>query len=254
MDSLSFDFADQVVLITGAGRGNGAVLAQGFAQVKATVLVADIDYETATHTAAAIREAGGSAHGYALDVTDEAACRNLAAEIAQRHGAIHVLINNAGVLFRARFEEPEALKHWKQTVDVNVTGVINVTHAFLAHLKETKGSILNIASICSYTPGDALSMYSTSKGAVLQLTRAMAAEFADHGIRVNGLAPGSFPTAMSAATLANPDKFQNYLNHTPMGRTGKADELVGPSVFLSSPLASYITGAVVPVDGGYLTR
>lgn len=254
MIPMTFDFSNQVVVITGAGRGNGAIIAQGFAVAKATVLVVDIDFETAASTAAEIKKTGGDAFGLALDVTDDAACRGMAAEIEQRYGAVSVLINNAGLLFRGRFEEPETLKHWQRTVDVNVTGMINVTHALLPQLKRSKGSILNIASICSYSPGSELSTYSTSKGAVMQLTRAMAAEFAEFDVRVNGLAPGSFPTAMSAATLADPEKLQAYISHTPMGRTGQAHELVGPSLFLSSPLASYITGAILPVDGGYLTR
>ncbi|MCY1189615.1 Cyclopentanol dehydrogenase [compost metagenome] len=255
MLDLSLRLDDAIVLITGGGRGNGASLAHGFAIAGATVIVTDIDMNTASGTAKAICDEGGKAHAFALDICDEAACNNLADLIRREIGSITALINNAGLLFRAPFASEKSPEQWRRTLAVNVTGMFNVTHAFLAHLKETKGSVLNIGSIHSYTSGLAsLSSYVTSKGAVLQFTKALASELAADGIRVNGLAPGSFPTAMSQETRQDPGKLEAFLSHVPMGRTGEPHELVGPAVFLTSHLASYITGAMVPVDGGYLTR
>lgn len=255
MNDLSLRLDNAVVLITGGGRGNGATLAHGFAAAGATVVVTDIDLETATKTAQSINADGGKAHAFALDICDEAACHAIADEVAGKVGKITALVNNAGLLFRAPFSSEEAPEQWRRTLDVNVTGMFNVTHAFLPHLKETQGSVLNIGSIHSFTAGLAsLSSYATSKGAVLQFTRALASELAAEGIRVNGIAPGSFPTAMSQATQQDPDKLAGFLSHVPMGRTGEPCELVGPAVFLTSRLASYITGAMLPVDGGYLTR
>jgi NAD(P)-dependent dehydrogenase (short-subunit alcohol dehydrogenase family) len=254
MATLNLSLNGQIALVTGGGQGNGATLAHGIAQAGAKVLIVDVNLEAAEQTANAIIENGGVARSYALDITDEIACRDLATEIEKNVGAVSIIINNAGVLFRGPFEGESTPEYWRKTLDVNVTGMLNVTHAFIPHLKRTKGSILNIGSICAYAAGFELSTYCTSKGAVLQFTRALASELAADGIRVNGLAPGSFPTAMSAVTRQDTTRLQNFLNHVPMGRTGEPSELVGPAVFLSSPLASYITGAMLPVDGGYLTR
>ncbi|MFJ3522689.1 SDR family NAD(P)-dependent oxidoreductase [Pseudomonas sp. NPDC090203] len=250
--NLSLD--GDLALITGAGQGNGATLAHGFAKAGAHVLVVDINAESAAQTASAINEQGGNAHSFGLDVTDEAACRQLAAEIQDTIGDVSIVVNNAGLLFRGPFESESTPEKWRKTLDVNVTGMLNVTHAFIGHLKQTAGSVLNIGSICAYAAGFELSTYCTSKGAVLQFTRALASELAADGIRVNGLAPGSFPTAMSAVTREDEHRRQKFLDHVPMGRIGDPNELVGPALFLSSSLASYITGAMLPVDGGYLTR
>ncbi|MFJ2689138.1 SDR family NAD(P)-dependent oxidoreductase [Pseudomonas sp. NPDC087336] len=255
MINLSLRLDNAIVLITGGGRGNGASLAQGFAAAGATVVVTDIDQQTACATAESIIAGGGKALAYSLDICDEEACRTLADVVRNEVGNITALVNNAGLLFREPFSSEKSPEQWRRTLAVNVTGMFNTTHAFLPHLKETKGSILNIGSIHSFTSGLAsLSSYVTSKGAVLQFTKALASELAVDGIRVNGLAPGSFPTAMSEATRQDSSKLEAFLSHVPMGRTGEPHELIGPAVFLTSPLASYITGAMIPVDGGYLTR
>lgn len=254
MVSLSLSLEGQIALVTGGAQGNGAKIAKGFAAAGAQVLVVDIDGDKARFTAKAIEAAGGRADGYSLDIRDEAACRDLAEAIEIELGPVSILVNNAGLLFRGPFESETTLDEWRRTVDVNVTGMLNMTHAFLPQLKKSKGSVLNIGSICSHVAGVELSTYCTSKGAVLQFTRALASELAADGVRVNGIAPGSFPTAMSAATREDAAKLQSFLSHVPLGRTGEPDELIGPAVFLSSPLASYITGAMLPVDGGYLTR
>lgn len=255
MTDLSLRLDSATVLITGGGRGNGASLAHGFAAAGATVVVTDIDLQTASATAKSINAQGGKAVAYALDICDEAACRALAATVSSDIGHITTLVNNAGLLFREPFASDRSPEQWRRTLAVNVSGMFNATHAFLPHLKQTRGSILNIGSIHSFTSGlSSLSSYTTSKGAVLQFTKALASELATDGIRVNGLAPGSFPTAMSEATREDPGKLQAFLSHVPMGRTGEPHELIGPALFLTSPLASYITGAMLPVDGGYLTR
>lgn len=254
MNVTTLNLSGQLVLITGGGQGNGATLAHGFSAAGAEIIVVDINADTARQTALEITERGGMAHSFALNICDETACRELAQKIADTIGQVSILVNNAGLLFRGPFESQATPEHWRRTLEVNVSGMLNMTHTFLPHLKHTRGSVLNIGSICSYAAGVELSTYSTSKGAVLQLTRALASELAASGVRVNGLAPGSFPTAMSAATRQDTTLLQNFLNHVPMGRTGEPHELVGPAVFLSSPLASYITGAMLPVDGGYLTR
>jgi NAD(P)-dependent dehydrogenase (short-subunit alcohol dehydrogenase family) len=239
----------QVALVTGAGRGNGAAIAAGLAQAGATTVIADIDEASAKETASRIVASGGRARGVALDVTDAAACDALAAEI----GALSLLVNNAGVLLRGRLAEDKARANWARTLDVNVNGMFNVTMACLPALRAAKGAIVNIASIQSFIAPPGSAAYSVSKGGVAQFTRALAAELAEDGVRVNAIAPGIIATPMSEATRADPARLEHFLRHVPMRRVGAPEELVGPVLFLLSPSASYVTGAILPVDGGYLT-
>ena len=240
-------------MVTGAGRGIGAAVAHGLAGAGATVVVADIDAATAHATAQAIRGAGGSAHGFALDITDAAQCEALAAQVVQLCGPLAILVNNAGVLLRGAFDAPDAAAAWCRTLDVNVQGTYNVTSAFLAQIKSTRGTIVNVASIHSFVAPVVSAAYSASKGAISQFTKALAAELAMHGVRVNAIAPGLIRTPLTAAATGDLAKRDAFLQHVPMGRAGEAAELVGPVLFLASDAASYITGAVLPVDGGYLT-
>jgi NAD(P)-dependent dehydrogenase (short-subunit alcohol dehydrogenase family) len=135
---------------------------------------------------------------------------------------------------------------------VNLQGTFNVTMAFVEQLKHTRGTIVNIASINSFTAPAGSGAYPVSKGAIAQFTRALASELAPEGVRVNALAPGIIATAMSEPTRADPKRLEAFLTHVPMKRVGEPEELVGPVVFLCSDAASYVTGAILPVDGGYL--
>ena len=242
----------RLALVTGAGHGNGAAIAQGLAAAGAKVIVTDIDKEGARTIADAIVKAGGEARSYQLDVTDEDACAMLAADIALLVGPIRVLVNNAGIFLRGPLVAPDGRERWERTMEVNVQGPFNVTMAFMDQLKLTKGTIVNIASINSFVVGMGTGSYPVSKGALAQFTRALAAELAVDGIRVNALAPGLIETAMTEPTRADPKKLEAFLNHVPMKRAGQPEELAGPVVFLCSDAASYVTGAILAVDGGFL--
>jgi NAD(P)-dependent dehydrogenase (short-subunit alcohol dehydrogenase family) len=246
-------FAGRVALVTGAGRGNGAAIARGLAGAGATVIAADVDGDSALATAHGITSAGGNAHGFALDVTDAAQCEALAARIERLRGPLHILVNNAGVLLRALYDAPGAADAWRRTMDVNVQGTYNVTSACLPQIKARRGAIVNVASIHAFVAPGVSAAYSASKGAIGQYTKALAAELAMQGVRVNAIAPGMIRTPMTQATIDDPAKREAFLRHVPMGRAGEADELVGPVLFLCSDAASYVTGVVMPVDGGYLT-
>ncbi len=241
-----------VAVVTGAGRGNGAAIALGLAKAGAVVVVTDVDGPLAQESAAAIQSAGGAAHAVTLDVRDAAACLQLARNVEARHGKASILVNNAGILLRGGLSDADARDKWRATLDVNLDGTFNVTTAFVEQIKATKGSVVNVASIQSFVGPPNSAAYSASKGAIAQFTRALANELAPHSVRVNAIAPGIIETEMTTQTRADPERLRQYLTHVPLRRCGVPDELAGPVVFLCSDAASYITGVVLPVDGGYL--
>jgi len=243
---------DQIALVTGAGQGNGKAIATGFSTAGARVVVTDIRRDTATETAEEIRSLGGNASAYELDVTDTEACVALAETMARDFGQATVVVNNAGILIRESMDSPDAHENWRKVMDVNVNGVFNVTHAWLSALRRTKGCIINIASIASYAGvGNAIG-YSPSKGAVKMMTQTLARDLAPDGIRVNALAPGVIATPMTASTRADKSRLDGFMSRTPAMRVGDPEELIGPAIFLASPMSSYVNGAVLPVDGGFL--
>ncbi len=243
---------DKRVLVTGAGRGLGATIAQGFAREGATVIVADLDPALARASAQAISAAGGRAIDAALDVTDAEAVRAFAAECEARHGAIDVLVNNAGISARAPFDDPQTPQIWERVMNVNLQGTFNVTHAFVEQLKARRGAIVNLCSIVAYGCGISTAGYVVSKGGVRSFTEVLARDLAPHGVRVNAVAPGLMETEMTAGQRAQAHGTDWYMRRAPMARAGRADEIVGPVLFLASDMASYVNGVVLPVDGGYL--
>ncbi|MEA2802269.1 MAG: hypothetical protein QOG78_4418 [Rhodospirillaceae bacterium] len=242
----------RLALVTGAGRGNGAAIARGLADAGAKVIVTDIDIDAAHAMAESIVKAGGEARGYALDVTDHDGCRKLAEDIALLVGPIRILVNNAGIFLRGNMLAADGRERWDKTMAVNVDGAFNVTWAFADQLRRTHGTVVNVASINSFTAPAGSGVYPVSKGALAQLTRALAVELAPDGVRVNAIAPGIIATAMAEPTIADPKRLEAFLTHVPMKRVGQPEELVGPTVFLCSDAASYVTGAILAVDGGFL--
>jgi NAD(P)-dependent dehydrogenase (short-subunit alcohol dehydrogenase family) len=249
---------NHIAVVTGAGSGIGRGIAIAYGREGAEVVAADINGGTAAATADDIRKAGGKAHDFTLDVSDRAACRSLAAEVAAKVGKVSILVNNAGISRRNPFtDDPDAVvKGWQETMAVNLNGVFNVTHAFLGALRASKGRIVNIASIQSFThvrtPNSVA--YTTSKHAVLGFTRALAAELGKDGVRVNAIGPGFIETALNEKVRAsNPEIVKIFLDHTPLGRAGKPEDIAGPAIFLASDLSAYVTGSIVMADGGYRT-
>jgi NAD(P)-dependent dehydrogenase (short-subunit alcohol dehydrogenase family) len=242
----------RLALVTGAGHGNGAAIARGLAVAGAEVIVTDIDKDAARTIADSIVADGGKARSFMLDVTDAEGCVKLARDLSLLVGPIRILVNNAGIFLRGNLVAEDGRDRWDRTMAVNVQGPFNVTMAFVDQLKLTKGAIVNIASINSFVAQAGSGSYPVSKGALAQFTRALAAELAADGVRVNALAPGIIATAMTEPTRADPKRLEAFLAHVPMKRVGEPEELAGPVVFLCSDAASYITGAILPVDGGYL--
>jgi NAD(P)-dependent dehydrogenase (short-subunit alcohol dehydrogenase family) len=221
------------------------------------VIVLDANPAGARETVDLVAQAGGKASALALDVTDREACKEAAAEIA-RSGNISILVNNAGINRRNPMTADPAIiaKDWDDILSINLDGMFNVTRAFLDQLRATKGRVVNIGSIQSFVhvswPNSAA--YTTSKHGVLGFTRALAAELGKDGVRVNAIGPGLIETKINAEARArNPDMVAKVMQHTPLGRPGKPEDIAGPAVFLASDMAAYVTGCIIMADGGFRT-
>jgi len=243
-----------VAVITGAAQGNGAAIARGLAAAGAAVLLCDMNETGAKAEADRIKAEGGRAEGLALDVTDRAACASFADRAKEVFGNVSILVNNAGITRRTAPHEADFLNHLDAQIAVNLNGTANMVVALLSQLKASGGRVVNIGSIASFVAYRNSASYAASKGGVLQLTKALACDLASEGVRVNGIAPGVIATPMTEGTRANPEAMERFMAHTPMGRVGQPEELVGPVLFLASRLSSYVTGTMLPVDGGYLAN
>jgi NAD(P)-dependent dehydrogenase (short-subunit alcohol dehydrogenase family) len=242
----------KVALVTGAGQGNGKAIAIGLAMAGAKVIVTDLIKKNAQAVAQEIVESGGQAATYGLNVTSQEQCHVLALTVSREIGNIHILINNAGIIIREGLDSEKVAENMAKTLDVNVMGTFHPTLAFLPALRVTKGVVINLASIAASIGIPNVVGYSPSKGAVKQLTQALAVELAKDGIRVNAIAPGVIETPMTSYTRETPERLEKFMARTPMGRVGQPQELVGPVIFLASDMASYVTGVTLAVDGGFL--
>ena len=240
-----------IALVTGAGSGIGEAIAIAMAREGARIVAIDINIGAAVRVARAV---GENAVGLACDVTDRTACDALAAKVRDEIGAISVLVNNAGIIRRGKVSDANTRRDWDDTLAVNLDGPYNMITAFLDQLRETKGSVINIGSIQSFVALPNSAAYTTSKGGVRLLTKALAIELGPMGIRVNAIGPGFTATPLNADARQNPEYMANFTGRIPLGRIGAPEDIALPAVFLASEMARYITGVTLPVDGGYLAR
>lgn len=235
--SARFDMAGRVALVTGGTSGIGAAIACGLADSGAEVIAAGLDPE-ATPSHPGLRAAD-------LDVTSDASLAALLAGLDR----LDAVVACAGVIRREAEHDPDV---FATVVDVNLTGTMRTLAACRPLLVRSGGAAVATASMLSYAGGPHAPAYSASKGGVVQLVKSLAAAWARDGVRVNGIAPGWIATPLTASLRADPDRAARVLARTPMGRWGEPDDLVGPVLFLLSDAARFVTGAVLPVDGGYL--
>jgi NAD(P)-dependent dehydrogenase (short-subunit alcohol dehydrogenase family) len=249
-----FDLKGRVAVVTGAGSGLGAAMAMGFAQVGVTVVVADINEKGAEATLATIKDQGGKAIAAFLDVTNRDDCFALAERVKRDHGRVDILVNSAGSAFRSAAEDfPE--DKFNFILDLNLKGTYFCCQAFgNVMLGQGKGSIINIASIGSFVAYPWASAYLASKGGVLQVTRALALEWRDRGVRVNGIGPTLMDSPLVRAAAQKTSITADFIKaRMPRPRLGQPRELVGTAIFLASDASELVTGHVVMCDDGYLT-
>jgi len=245
-----FDLTGQTALVTGSSMGIGFALARGLAQAGARLVLNARNADRLKEAAENLRAEGAEVDTLSFDVTDATAARDTIDRYEAATGPIHILVNNAGMQHRMPLEDfpPEDFDRLMRT---NVNSVFYVGQAAARHMIARKsGRIINIASVQSLLARPGIAPYTASKGAVTNLTKGMATDWAKHGLNCNAIAPGYFDTPLNAALVADPD-FTTWLEkRTPAGRWGKVEELVGACVFLASDAASFVNGHTLFVDGG----
>lgn len=246
-----FRLDGRIALVAGAASGIGRAAAIGLAGAGATTLCADINQKGAETVAEEIRAGGGNAEALALDITDEAAVASTVGRILQKHGRIDVLVSTPAVNFRKPLLSYTTAE-FDKVLRLNLTGTFLIAQAVGRVMNERKaGSIILLSSIRSITVEPGQGAYATTKAGLVQLARTFAAEFGPAGVRVNCIAPGVVETPLTAPIKSRPEWYNAYANKNALGRWASADEMAGPVVFLASDASSYVTGAVLFVDGGW---
>jgi NAD(P)-dependent dehydrogenase (short-subunit alcohol dehydrogenase family) len=247
------DFEDRVALVTGGGSGIGAAVAAMLAARGAEVVVSDVDIEAARRTSARIADAGGAARAVQLDVTRAEQVEQVLADIGARHGGLDLAVNSAGISLAVGPTDSYPLADWHRVIDINLNGLFYCLRFELAQmLRLSKGAIVNLASIAGVNGIAGVPAYVASKHAVVGLTKSCALEYATQGIRINAVAPGYVDTPLLAGR--SPDTLQRIADMHPMARMAQADEIAEVVCFLLSGRASFVTGSVHLVDGGYSSR
>jgi NAD(P)-dependent dehydrogenase (short-subunit alcohol dehydrogenase family) len=247
-----FDLSGKVAVVSGAGRGIGRAIAIALAEAGADMVVFSRTEEQFRGTAADIEALGRRALGLRVDVSVPEDIESMVKTTMDSYGRLDIMVNNAGINPSYTLIEKVEEEHWDMIMDVNLRGAFRCSQRVIPVMKDQgEGCIINVASVAGLKALYKCSAYTASKGGLVQLTRTMALELAPHNIRVNALCPGFVTTDMTDDLLAHPKEGDRVLSLIPMGRPGELREIAPAAVFLASDAASYITGAVLCVDGGW---
>jgi NAD(P)-dependent dehydrogenase (short-subunit alcohol dehydrogenase family) len=252
MSYAKLDLSGKVAVVIGGTSGIGRAIAHGLAEAGADVVPTSRRIEQVEAAAKEIEERGRRTLRLTSDVSDRDSLQKLVDECVKEFGKIDILVNSAGRTKRQPtldFSEED----WNDIMETNLSGTLRACQIFGRHFIERKyGRIINIASLSTFVSLFEVAAYSASKAAVASLTKSLAIEWAKHGVNVNAIAPGVFKTDLNRNLLESTERGKEFLTRTPMGRFGKVEELAGAAIFLASDAASFVTGEVLVVDGGFL--
>lgn len=241
---------DKITIVTGAAHGIGKAIAEGFAAEGAWVLVGDIDDAAGETTASSIRQRGGRAVFAHVDISSVDQICTAVDLAAKQNGRIDALCNNAAYISRWHDLATSDENEWRKCIDVSLMGTVNFTKMVLPYMiQQRNGSIIHVSSIQGMVGARGSAAYTTVKTALIGLTRSAAYDYGPHNVRVNALCPGAIQTRISPKP--GEPLYERQVSKTFLGRVGKPEEIAGPAVFLASEESSYVTGAVIPVDGGW---
>lgn len=250
-----FELSGKTALVTGASRGIGRMIAVAFAERGADLVLVSRNAEALADVAAEVELLGRTALALPTDVTHRSAVEETVATAIDALGQIDIVVNNAGgTSFAVPFTELR-FSGWEKVMHLNVDSMVHVLQAVGPHMMERgSGSVINVASVAALGGTPTLAPYAASKAAAVSLTRTLALEWAESGVRVNALCPGWTATDLNRVLWEDPDASRSMTDEIPMGRWGTAEEMVGPAVFLASDASSYMTGHTLVVDGGLSAR
>lgn len=252
MSYKGLDLSSKIAVVIGGTSGIGRAISLGLAEAGADVVASARRQQQVDETAAEIESRGRKTLRLTSDMQDRRSLERLLAETVSQLGKVDILVNSAGKIKRAptlTFPEEE----WRDIIDTNLTGTLRACQVFGAHMLERGyGRIINIASLNSFVALSEVAAYAASKAAVASLTRSLSVEWSKRGVVVNAIAPGVFRTALNADLLDNTPRGKELKMRTPMNRFGKTEELVGAAIYLASDAASFMTGQILVVDGGFL--